>query len=59
WDERRVAAWLAEIGFESYQAAFIENKITGEVLRELNYTYLRDIGVKIVGDRARILQAIK
>ena len=38
---------------------FLKHEITGDLLLDLNYNSLRDIGVVIVGDRARILQAIK
>ncbi|KNC97082.1 STE/STE11 protein kinase [Spizellomyces punctatus DAOM BR117] len=59
WDEKLVGFWLIENGFERFGPAFADNHITGQALLELNYDTLKDIGVMSVGDRARILQAIK
>ncbi|TPX61078.1 hypothetical protein PhCBS80983_g01320 [Powellomyces hirtus] len=59
WDESRVGTWLTSIGFERFASAFADHHITGDVITELNYETLKDVGVVSVGDRARILQAIK
>ncbi|KAI9099831.1 hypothetical protein DFS34DRAFT_509727 [Phlyctochytrium arcticum] len=59
WSESQVANWLSELGFERFAKDFIENSVNGDVLLELNYDTLKEIGVVSVGDRARILQAIK
>ncbi|KAJ3005302.1 ATP binding [Thoreauomyces humboldtii] len=59
WDEKRVGQWLASLGFERFAPAFRENNITGDVIAELSYDMLRELGVETVGDRARILMAIK
>ncbi|KAJ3321307.1 hypothetical protein HDV06_004411 [Boothiomyces sp. JEL0866] len=59
WDSERVGVWLVENGFDDYKDNFLEHKITGDLLLDLNYHALLEIGVIIVGDRARILQAIK
>jgi hypothetical protein len=59
WDAQQVGNWLTNNNFAEYKDCFIQHSITGDLLLDLNYTILRDIGVLIVGDRARILQAIK
>lgn len=59
WTVTDVVQWLEENGFGRFCELFIKHDITGDVLLDLNYTYLKDMGVNLVGDRARILQAIK
>jgi hypothetical protein len=59
WTVTDVVQWLEENGFGRFSDLFIKHDITGDVLLDLNYTYLKDMGVNLVGDRARILQAIK
>ncbi|KAJ8325446.1 ATP binding [Batrachochytrium dendrobatidis] len=59
WSEQRVVQWLQELGLEQYAQTFIDNRISGDVLLELNYTSLRDMGIRIVGDSARILQSLR
>jgi len=53
-----VARWLAEQGLEQYAEAFAENAIDGEVLRTLSEDDLKELGVKALGHRKRLLQAI-
>jgi class 3 adenylate cyclase len=48
-----VAAWLRYLGLERYKQAFKDNAIDFALLRDL-----RDIGIKAVGDRRRLLEAI-
>ena len=59
WNLTQVLAWLDSNNFSKFRDAFIEHDICGEVLIDLNYTYLKDMGIHLVGDRARILTAIK
>ncbi|RKP06052.1 kinase-like domain-containing protein [Thamnocephalis sphaerospora] len=59
WSEQRVASWLAENQFGHYADAFIENDVNGEVLVELNNTLLKELGVRTVGERVKILVALK
>jgi hypothetical protein len=59
WNANQVAEWLGANGFQEYQEYFIQHEISGDLLLHLDYVALRDIGVLIVGDRARILQAVK
>ena len=51
------AHWLTEIGLERYAAVFSENKVDFDVLRSLNESDLRELGIAL-GDRKRILQAV-
>ena len=53
-----VAAWLRSLGLEQYEAAFRDNRIDAEILPKLTGEDLKDIGVAIVGDRRRLLEAI-
>lgn len=59
WNEREVCTWLDSFGMQKYAPQFIENNITGEILPELTLSTLKDCGITSVGDRARILQALK
>jgi SAM domain (Sterile alpha motif) len=49
--------WLRSIGLERYEAAFRENAIAADVLRDLTDQDLEKIGV-LLGDRRRLLRAI-
>ena len=53
-----VARWLAEQGLEQYAEAFAENAIDGEVLRTLSEDDLKELGVKALGHRKKLLAAI-
>src|SRR5271169_3355397 len=53
-----VAAWLPGLGLERYAPAFLENRIEADILPSLTLEDLRDLGVTLVGDRRRLLDAI-
>src|SRR6516162_9385484 len=53
-----VAAWLRGLGLEQYEPAFRGNRIDAEVLPKLTAEDLKDIGVIMVGDRRKLLEAI-
>ncbi|HJQ55636.1 MAG TPA: adenylate/guanylate cyclase domain-containing protein, partial [Vineibacter sp.] len=53
-----VSAWLTKLGLGEYAAAFADNDVDGATLRQLTADDLRDIGVKSVGHRRRLLEAI-
>lgn len=59
WDEKQVCNWLDSVGMQKYSQNFMDNNITGETLFELTLATLKECGIASVGDRARILQAIK
>jgi class 3 adenylate cyclase len=50
--------WLRSLGLEQYEPAFRKNKIDGSVLPGLTNEDLKDLGVDLVGDRRRLLDAI-
>jgi class 3 adenylate cyclase len=53
-----VGGWLRKLGLEQYEAAFRENKIDDAVLPSLTAEDLKDLGVRFVGDRRKLLDAI-
>jgi class 3 adenylate cyclase/predicted ATPase len=53
-----IAAWLHGLGLERYVPAFLENRIEADILPSLTVEDLEDLGVTIVGDRRRLLNAI-
>ncbi|KAJ3119603.1 hypothetical protein HK098_005309 [Nowakowskiella sp. JEL0407] len=59
WDVDTVGRWLELNGFSKYKEAFRLNEINGELLQELNYPILTDLGVPKTGEKAKILNLIK
>jgi len=53
-----VAVWLRGLGLEQYAPAFRDNDIDGEVLRRLTAEDLRELGVRSIGHRRKLLDAI-
>jgi class 3 adenylate cyclase len=53
-----IAEWLRGFGLEQYAPAFRANDIDGEVLRRLTGEDLRELGVRSIGHRRRLLDAI-
>jgi class 3 adenylate cyclase/predicted ATPase len=53
-----IAAWLQSLGLERYAPAFLENRIGADILTSLTVEDLKDLGVTLVGDRRRLLEAI-
>jgi class 3 adenylate cyclase len=53
-----VGGWLRKLGLERYEPAFRENNIDGEILLKLTAEDLKDLGVALVGDRRKLLDAI-
>src|ERR1700752_3349948 len=53
-----MAEWLRGLGLERYEQAFRENRIEADVLPSLTVEDLKDLGVTLVGDRRRLLDAI-
>ncbi len=52
-----VAVWLRSLGLSRYEAAFRDNSIEADVLRDLTDGDLAQLGVNL-GDRKRLLRAI-
>jgi class 3 adenylate cyclase len=53
-----IAAWLDGLGLGQYEQAFRDNEIDERVLLGLTADDLKDLGVKLVGHRRRLLDAI-
>jgi len=53
-----VAKWLRDLGLEQYAPAFRDNDIDGKVLRRLTGEDLRELGVRSIGHRRRLLDAL-
>src|ERR1700759_4884514 len=53
-----VGDFLRELGLQQYEAAFRDNRIDIRVLPKLTAEDLKDLGVTMVGDRRRLLEAI-
>ena len=53
-----IGAWLEALGLSKYNAAFHENAIDLAVLPKLTVDDLRELGVKAIGDRRKLLDAI-
>jgi class 3 adenylate cyclase len=53
-----IAAWLQRLGLQQYEQAFCDNRIEADVLPSLTAEDLKDLGVTLVGDRRRLLDAI-
>jgi class 3 adenylate cyclase len=51
--------WLESLGLAQYAEAFSEHAIGWDVLSQLDHSLLKDIGVRAVGDRVRILRAVE
>ena len=53
-----VGGWLRGLGLGQYEGKFRDNKIDADLLPRLTVDDLKDIGVSVVGDRRRLLDAI-
>jgi SAM domain (Sterile alpha motif) len=53
-----VGSWLRSLGLGQYETNFRDNKIDADLLPRLTVDDLKDIGVSVVGDRRRLLDAI-
>ncbi|KAJ7632660.1 ste11-like protein, partial [Roridomyces roridus] len=59
WTDAHVARWLTDIKCANHAATFRANDIRGDILLELDQTTLQEMGVSSIGDRLRILNAVK
>ena len=53
-----VGEWLRGLGLGQYEEKLRDNKIDADLLPRLTVDDLKDIGVSVVGDRRRLLDAI-
>ena len=59
WDETTVGEWLKSVNCGKYRQMFVDNNINGDALLDCDQTILKEVGVAKVGDRIRILVAVK
>ena len=59
WDDKRIAEWLRSIRCGQYETLFRANNINGDNLLECDQAILQEMGIKKVGDRVRMIVAIK
>ncbi|KDR81649.1 hypothetical protein GALMADRAFT_239724 [Galerina marginata CBS 339.88] len=59
WTDEHVARWLTEIKCGSHDETFKANDIRGDVLLELDQITLKEMGISSIGDRLRVLNAVK
>ncbi|KAF8197458.1 ste11-like protein [Pholiota molesta] len=59
WTDDDVLRWLTEIKCNSHSDAFKANDIRGDILLELDQMTLKEMGIISIGDRLRILNAVK
>ncbi|KAJ6630840.1 hypothetical protein B0H10DRAFT_1774199 [Mycena sp. CBHHK59/15] len=59
WTDSHVARWLTDIKCANHAATFRANDIRGDILLELDQTTLQEMGVSSIGDRLRIINAVK
>jgi class 3 adenylate cyclase/tetratricopeptide (TPR) repeat protein len=54
-----VADWLNQLGLSQYQSAFAEHEIDAGVLPQLTAEDLKELGVRLLGHRRKLLTAIE
>jgi mitogen-activated protein kinase kinase kinase len=59
WDEDTVGEWLKSVNCGKYRSAFVLNNINGDALLDCDQNILKEVGVNKVGDRIRIMVAVK
>ncbi|CAE6433831.1 unnamed protein product [Rhizoctonia solani] len=59
WDDEQVVLWLASLGCSHQASTFSENDIRGNVILDLDQHALKEMEITSVGDRIKILNAIK
>ncbi|CAE6534159.1 unnamed protein product [Rhizoctonia solani] len=59
WSDEQVALWLSSLGCGHQAATFSENDIRGNVILDLDQHALKEMEIAGVGDRIKILNAIK
>src|SRR3984885_3180945 len=57
-DVMSLTVWLQSLGLEHYTASFVENEIDEAALANLTAKDLKGLGVRAVGDRRKMLDAI-
>jgi len=58
WESKQVAAWISSIGFKSLEKKIIDHGISGELLVHADHDFLKELNIKSVGARVKILNCI-
>ncbi|KDN49354.1 hypothetical protein RSAG8_02056, partial [Rhizoctonia solani AG-8 WAC10335] len=59
WSDGQIALWLSSLGCGHQATTFSENDIRGNVILDLDQHALKEMEITSVGDRIKILNAIK
>lgn len=59
WSDAHVSRWLSDIKCGNHATTFKDNDIRGDILLELDQVTLKEMGVASIGDRLRIVNAVK
>ena len=59
WSDEEVTRWLVEVKLGQYAQVFSANDIRGNVLLDVDQQALKEMGIKSVGDRVKIVVGIK
>ncbi|CAE6433499.1 unnamed protein product [Rhizoctonia solani] len=59
WNDEQIALWLSSLGCAHQASTFSENDIRGNVILDLDQHALKEMEITSVGDRIKILNAIK
>ncbi|KAF9514518.1 hypothetical protein BS47DRAFT_1343100 [Hydnum rufescens UP504] len=59
WSDPHVSKWLSEAKVGHHATRFRENDIRGDLILDLDQTALKETGIISVGDRIKILVAVK
>jgi len=58
WSTKDVSVWLGALGLSEYAAAFVENKLQGDVIFLLLESHLQDLGMNKIGDRLYFMEVL-
>ncbi|KLO13533.1 Pkinase-domain-containing protein [Schizopora paradoxa] len=59
WNDAHVGRWLADAKCRALAPVFAANDIRGSVLLDLDQATLREMGITSVGDRIKVINALK
>ncbi|KAF9454523.1 Pkinase-domain-containing protein [Macrolepiota fuliginosa MF-IS2] len=59
WTDNQTTRWLAECKCAHHAETFKANDIRGDILLELDQVILKEMGITSIGDRLRMLNAVK
>lgn len=59
WGPEKLAAYFGKVGLGGYDEVVMKHKLTGELAPFVTDGDLKDMGIKIVGDRLRFRQVIR